>query len=156
MAIKVIIADDHRLFRVGVKTILAPFKKIKIVAEACNGEELINLVRELLPDIVLLDLRMPVMNGFEALEHISKKYKQTKVIVISGYNEESHIVHAIECGASAYLDHFHADDRLSFSTCSESKPSRRTKNGVVPTSTQRTTTLQHLKHVPELFQNGNS
>ena len=100
----VIIADDHRLFRIGIKSILSTFDNIEVVAEACDGEELIPLVQQYNPNVVLLDLRMPNMDGFEALDVISQKYKETRVIILSSFNTENYIAHAIEHGAAGYLD----------------------------------------------------
>ena len=101
--IKVAIADDHALFRTGVKTFLQSRKDIQMVAEAENGMQLLNLLRHIQPDVVLLDIQMPVMDGLTALPEIKKLYPGIKVIMLSFLNDHSVISKMMEIGANSYI-----------------------------------------------------
>ncbi|MBD0376195.1 MAG: response regulator transcription factor [Flavisolibacter sp.] len=101
--IKVAIADDHALFRTGVKTSLMMHNDIQMIAEAENGMQLLNLLRHLKPDIVLLDIQMPVMDGLTTLPEIKKLYPDIKVIMLSMHNDHSVITRMMELGANSYL-----------------------------------------------------
>ena len=101
--IKVAIADDHALFRTGVKTSLQSRKDIQMVAEAENGMQLLNLLRHIQPDVVLLDIQMPVMDGLTALPEIKKLYPNVKVIMLTSYAEDEMLFSAIRAGASGYV-----------------------------------------------------
>jgi len=101
--IKVIIADDHTLFREGVKMALSQKKDIKIVGEAENGMQLLHLLKHNFPDVILLDIQMPVMDGITALTSIRKSYSDLKVIMLSMYNDHSMVSTLMETGANAYL-----------------------------------------------------
>ena len=81
--IRVIIADDHVLFRSGVKAALSVKKDVELVAEADNGMQLLNLLKHMEADVVLLDIQMPIMDGIATLPEIRKLYPQTKVIILS-------------------------------------------------------------------------
>jgi DNA-binding NarL/FixJ family response regulator len=101
--IKVAIADDHKIFRKGVVLSLRPFTNIKFVQEAENGEELLNGIAASEPDVVLMDLRMPVKDGIETTKALSKQYPQIHVIVLSMYEDERFVYHLMENGAHGYL-----------------------------------------------------
>ena len=101
--IKVAIADDHALFRTGVKTSLSSRKDIQMVAEAENGMQLLNLLRHIQPDVVLLDIQMPIMDGLTTLPEIKKLYPDVKVIMLSMHNDHSMITRMMEIGANSYL-----------------------------------------------------
>ena len=101
--IKVAIADDHTLFRTGVKTSLSQRKDIQMVAEAENGMQLMNLLRHIQPDVVLLDIQMPIMDGLTALPEIKKLYQNVKVIMLSFLNDHSVISKMMELGANSYI-----------------------------------------------------
>src|SRR5437764_2005646 len=101
--IKVAIADDHALFRTGVKTSLVGRKDIQMVAEAENGMQLLNLLKHIKPDIVLLDIQMPIMDGLTTLPEIKKLYPDIKVIMLSMHNDHSMITRMMEIGANSYL-----------------------------------------------------
>lgn len=101
--IKVVIADDHALFRTGVKTSLSSHKDIQLVAEAENGMQLLNLLRHLKPDIILLDIQMPIMDGYTTLPEIKKLYPEMKIIMLSMNNDPSIITRMMEIGANSYL-----------------------------------------------------
>src|SRR5256714_3825854 len=101
--IKVAIADDHALFRTGVKTSLTSRKDIQMVAEAENGMQLLNLLKHIKPDVVLLDIQMPIMDGLTTLPEIKKLYPDVKVIMLSMHNDHSMITRMMEIGANSYL-----------------------------------------------------
>lgn len=101
--IKVAIADDHPLYRTGVKTFLSSRKDVQMIAEAENGRQLLSLLRNIQPDVVLLDLRMPVMDGPATLAEIKKLYPGVKVIILSMYSDHSMISQMMEIGANSYI-----------------------------------------------------
>src|SRR6266850_2804011 len=101
--IKVAIDDDHTLFRTGVKTSLSSRKDIQMVAEAENGMQLLNLLRHIEPDVILLDIQMPIMDGIQTLPEIRKLRPDAKVIILSMHNDHSMISKLMEIGANSYL-----------------------------------------------------
>lgn len=103
MAIKVAIADDHVLFRAGVKTALSMKKDIELIGEADNGMQLLNLLKFLEPDVILLDIQMPIMDGIQTLPEIRKVRPDAKVIMLSMHNDHSMISKLMEIGANSYL-----------------------------------------------------
>jgi len=101
--IKVAIADDHALFRAGVKTSLAGHKDVELIAEADNGRQLLNLLNHIEPDVILLDIQMPIMDGIQTLPEIRKIRPEAKVIILSMHNDHSMISKLMEIGANSYL-----------------------------------------------------
>jgi DNA-binding NarL/FixJ family response regulator len=101
--ITVLIADDHAVFRDGLISILEKDNQFEIVGEVDNGEKCIALVRHLNPDIVLMDIKMPSIDGIQATRIISDVYPKTQVIALSMYNEESFIVEMLDAGANGYI-----------------------------------------------------
>ena len=101
--IKVIIADDHVLYRAGVKTALSSKKDIKVIAEADNGMHLLNLVKTIQADVILLDIQMPIMDGITALPEVKKICPQTKIIMLTMLDDNSMITKLMELGANSYL-----------------------------------------------------
>lgn len=101
--IKVVICDDHNIFRQGIKAALGQTPDIEIIGEAENGMRLLQLLKHTSPDIVLLDINMPVMDGFATLPNIKKLYPGIKVIVLSWNNDLSWVTSMINLGASTYL-----------------------------------------------------
>ena len=101
--IKVAIADDHQIFRKGVILSLRPFTNIKFVLEAENGNELLTNMPVAEPDVVLMDLRMPLKDGIETTKLLSKQYPHVNVIVLSMYEDERFVYHLMENGAHGYL-----------------------------------------------------
>lgn len=101
--IKVAIADDHKIFRKGVILSLRQYTNIKFVLEAENGEELLTSLPAAEPDVVLMDLRMPVKDGIEATKIISRQYPNLHVIVLTMYEDERFVSHLMENGANGYL-----------------------------------------------------
>ncbi len=101
--IKVIIADDHVLYRAGVKTALSTKKDLKIIGEADNGQHLLTLLKSIQPDVILLDIQMPIMDGIAALPEIKKNWPEIKVIMLTMMDDHSMITKLMELGANSYL-----------------------------------------------------
>ena len=91
------------LFRAGVKTALSVKKDVELIAEADNGMQLLNLLKHMEPDVILLDIQMPIMDGIATLPEIRKMYPQVKVIILSMHNDHSMISKLMEIGANSYL-----------------------------------------------------
>lgn len=101
--IKILIADDHHIFREGFKVLLKNQHEIELVGEAENGRELLEMAAKLQPDVAIVDIKMPVMDGIEACKHIKKKFPDMKVIALSMFNDDNLIVDMLEAGAKGYL-----------------------------------------------------
>ncbi len=101
--IKVIIADDHVLYRAGVKAALSQKKDIQIIAEADNGMHLINLLKTIPADVILLDIQMPIMDGIQALPEVKKICPNAKIIMLTMMDDHSMITKLMEIGANSYL-----------------------------------------------------
>jgi two-component system, NarL family, response regulator len=101
--IRILTADDHPLIRAGLVTFLATEPDLQVVAEAANGEEALEKYRELRPDIVLMDLSMPVMDGLSATRAILDEFPDAKVIVLTTYDGDEDIHRALDAGAMGYL-----------------------------------------------------
>jgi len=101
--ITVLLCDDHTLFRDGIKEILKDHPSIHIVAEASNGREAVEVAERLRPDVALLDVAMPDLNGFEAASRVVRGSPRTKVVILTMYEEEEVITRCLKAGASAYV-----------------------------------------------------
>lgn len=101
--IHILLADDHALVRQGLRALLEAEEKFKVVGEAGEGLEAIALVEQLKPDVVILDLMMPILNGLEATRQLSKQYPHTKIIMLSMYDDEGFVLEALRNGASGYV-----------------------------------------------------
>lgn len=101
--LQIVIADDHELFRDGFRAMLKKFPEINLAGEAENGQELIELVNKIRPDVVLTDIQMPIMNGIDATRAILKDFSDTGVIALTMFNEENLIIDMLEAGAKGYL-----------------------------------------------------
>ena len=101
--IRLLIADDHLVVRMGLRSMVDPQAGMVVVAEAANGREAIELFREHKPDIALMDLRMPVMGGVEATIAIREEFPDARVIVLTTYDGDENIYRALRAGAMAYL-----------------------------------------------------
>lgn len=97
------VVDDHQLFRKGIALLLQHYKELKVVIEAENGIDLIKKMEKIVPDVILMDLKMPLMGGAEATEIIKAKYPEIKIIALTMYNDESVIVQLIEKGINGFL-----------------------------------------------------
>lgn len=101
--IKIVLADDHRIFRDGLKSLLSENQNFEIIGEACSGIELLQLLKSIQPNVVIMDISMPGMTGIEALKEITKLYPQLNVILLSMHTNEEFIINSIKLGAKAYL-----------------------------------------------------
>lgn len=100
--IKVIIVDDHPLFRQGLRDVLETNPSMNVVGEAADGEVAIEIVNEIKPDVVLMDINLPTINGLQVTRRIKNQLPNCKVIVITGYDDDEQVFHALRAGASAY------------------------------------------------------
>ncbi|AXN38767.1 response regulator [Peribacillus butanolivorans] len=103
MKTSIIIIDDHQLFREGVKRILDFESSFDVVAEGDDGSEAMDLVETHKPDVVIMDINMPNMNGVEATKMLVSRYPETKVIILSIHDDENYVQHALKTGAQGYL-----------------------------------------------------
>ena len=101
--IKILIVDDHTVLRDGIRALLSLHDDIEIVGEAAEGKEAIEKVRELSPDVVIMDIAMPGMDGLEATRRIRKKNRDVKVLILSQYDNREYILSCIKAGTSGYL-----------------------------------------------------
>jgi two-component system response regulator NreC len=101
--IKVLIVDDHTLVRDGIRALLALVADIKVVGEASNGKEALEKVKKLTPDVVLMDLAMPIMSGLEATRRIRKRFPGIKVLALTQYEDREYIIPTIEAGARGFI-----------------------------------------------------
>jgi DNA-binding NarL/FixJ family response regulator len=102
-AIKVVIADDHEIFRDGLKLMLQKQPDITVIAEACDGRELIAMVKQTLPDVIITDVKMPHLDGVAATKHLTEHYPSIGIIALTMFDEEDLIVDMLEAGAKGYL-----------------------------------------------------
>ncbi|MEH1791130.1 MULTISPECIES: response regulator [unclassified Nostoc] len=101
--IKVLLVDDQSLIRQGLRALLELEPDLEIVGEAENGEQAINLVAEFQPDVVLLDIRMPIMDGVAATQEIQKRFAKTKILVLTTFDDDEYVSAALQNGAMGYL-----------------------------------------------------
>ncbi|AIM59617.1 MULTISPECIES: response regulator transcription factor [Cellulophaga] len=101
--ISIVLADDHSLVRDGIRSLLEEEKDLVVVAEVSNGKEAIDIVEEKKPDLLIIDIRMPVMNGIDAVEVLNKKGSTTKTIILSMHDSEEYILKSVDAGANGYL-----------------------------------------------------
>lgn len=101
--IKVLIADDHEIFRDGLKLMLSMAESIDLVGEAANGKELLKLIESAQPDVVITDIKMPIMDGVEATKHIKEHHPSIEIIALSMFDDEELILEMLDAGAKGYL-----------------------------------------------------
>ena len=101
--VSVLIADDQTLFREGIKDLLEDEKGIIVVGEASNGPEVVAMAKKLKPDVILMDIKLPQMDGVSATRIIRKECPNTNVLILSSYEDEAHVTEAIQAGANGYL-----------------------------------------------------
>jgi NarL family two-component system response regulator YdfI len=101
--IRILIADDHLIVREGLQTILETEDDLELVGEAGDGMEAVQLSAELLPDVVLMDLRMPRMDGIEAIRQIKAQHPKIEIVILTTYDEDEYIIKGLQAGARGYL-----------------------------------------------------
>ncbi len=101
--INIILADDHEIFRDGFRVMLNKIPSINLIGEASNGNELIRISRELKPDVIITDIKMPVMDGIEATRQLTKEFPVIGIIALSMFDEENLIIDMLKAGAKGYL-----------------------------------------------------
>lgn len=101
--ITVILADDHAILRDGLRFLLEAAGDIKIISMAANGQEAVDQARQYCPDVIVMDISMPVMSGIEATKHICKICENTKVAILSMHHTTEYVQRALEAGAAGYL-----------------------------------------------------
>jgi len=101
--VKVIIADDHMVIRNGIRAVLSVYDDVELVGEAVNGQEAVELCEKYGPDVVLMDIMMPVMGGIEATAAVMGRWPDTKIIILSSYKDSELVEGALKAGALSYL-----------------------------------------------------
>ncbi|UYZ22207.1 response regulator [Mesobacillus jeotgali] len=102
MSIRILIADDHHVVRRGLVFFLKTQKDLEIIGEAENGRKAVEMARELKPDIILMDLAMPEMNGIEATKMIKEEDPGIKIMILTSFSDQDHVIPALEAGASGF------------------------------------------------------
>jgi DNA-binding NarL/FixJ family response regulator len=111
--IRVLVVDDHTIVRDGICALLALPGDIEVVGEAANGMEALEVVRKLMPDVVLMDIAMPIMGGLEATRRICKEFPQIKVLILTQYDDSEYVFPAIEAGAYGFVSKKAASSELT-------------------------------------------
>jgi DNA-binding NarL/FixJ family response regulator len=110
--ITVLVVDDHTIVRDGISALLSLAGDIEVIGEATNGSEAVKMVEELKPDVVLMDIAMPLMGGLEATRRISREFPATKVLVLTQYDDKEYFFPVLESGASGFISKAAASSEL--------------------------------------------
>ena len=110
--IRILVVDDHPIVREGLCALLAVVGDMEVVGEAANGSEAIDMVRKLKPDVVLMDIAMPIMGGLEATRRICREFPKIKVLVLTQYDDKEYVLPVIEAGASGFISKAAASSEL--------------------------------------------
>ena len=102
-SIRVILADDHTLVRAGIRALLEKLPEVEVIGEADDGRQVLELVRAHQPDVVVLDIAMPGLNGLEAAERMARDFPKVRIIILSMHNNEEYVLRALKAGAAGYL-----------------------------------------------------
>jgi DNA-binding NarL/FixJ family response regulator len=102
-ALRIVLADDHALVRAGLRALIERLDDVKVVAEAEDGRQALELIQQHAPDLVLLDISMANLGGLEALPRIVKDFPAVKVVILSGHSNEEYVLRALKCGAAGYM-----------------------------------------------------
>jgi DNA-binding NarL/FixJ family response regulator len=148
--INIAIADDHKLVRQAIVLGLAEDARISVVLEAENGTDLINSIPKYDPEIILLDIKMPGMNGIEALKIISDRYPEIKVIMMSAFLDEIYIEQCLECGIYGYL-HKSMDISEIANAIHAASENRVYLNNLIENPIARKYLIHFNKHTPKLL-----
>jgi DNA-binding NarL/FixJ family response regulator len=110
--IRVLVVDDHTIVRDGIVALLALAGDMEVVGEAANGSEALKMVKQLSPDVVLMDIAMPIMGGLEATRRINKEFPKTRVLVLTQYDDKEYVFPVIESGAAGFISKAAASSEL--------------------------------------------
>jgi len=110
--IKILLADDHRIVREGIRSLLEKSDLLEVIAEAENGREAVQLAKDLCPDVILMDIAMPLLNGLEATHQIRRDCPDIKVLALSVHDDEEYIRQMLAFGAMGYITKYAASDEL--------------------------------------------
>ena len=102
-AIRILLADDHSVVRKGLRLLLESVPEFQVIADASSGREAVTLAEQHMPDVIVMDVAMPILNGIEAARQITAKLPQTAVVFLSMHGDESYVLRALKAGARAYL-----------------------------------------------------
>jgi DNA-binding NarL/FixJ family response regulator len=102
-SIRVLLADDHTLVRAGIRSLLEKLPGVEVAGEASDGREVIDLIKAQQPDVVLMDISMPGLNGLQALARITRDYPQVRVVILSMHPNDEYVLQALKSGAAGYL-----------------------------------------------------
>ena len=124
MKLKVLIADDHGVVRKGLRLLLEQYPELEVVGEAANGRDVVRLATELAPEIVLMDVAMPLLNGIDAAEQVRRANPQIGVIMLTMHADEGYVLRALNAGVKGYLLKESAEDDLlrAIRAVSQGKP----------------------------------
>jgi len=100
---KIVIAEDHTILREGLKALLSSSTELEVVGEAEDGRKAVKLASELAPDLILMDLSMPRMNGIEAIKEIKKRHPEIKILILTVYKTEEYVLASLQAGADGYI-----------------------------------------------------
>jgi DNA-binding NarL/FixJ family response regulator len=101
--VRILLCDDHQLIRASLKSLMATFSGVEVIGEAEDGREVLQLVAKLRPNVVVMDIAMPGLNGLDATRRMAKEHPEARVIILSGHSDEAHVLQALRAGASAYV-----------------------------------------------------
>ena len=101
--IKIVIVDDHQMFIDGIKVLVQSMPNIEVVGEANNGIELIDVLHNVLPDVILMDMSMPKMDGLDATKHVVKNHPDCKILMLTMHDSRNHIERLLKAGANGYI-----------------------------------------------------
>ena len=110
--INVLIVDDHAIVRDGICSLLALAGDMEVVGEAANGREGLEKARQLLPDVILMDMAMPIMGGLEAIRRIRKEFSEMKILILTQYDDKDHVFPVIQAGANGFISKTAASSEL--------------------------------------------
>jgi len=113
--VKIMLVEDHQIFRAGLRRALELEEDLKIVAEACDGEEAVAMANQIRPDVIIMDINLPKMNGLQATRQIRAKHPDIAVVVLTAYHDDEQWLHALQAGAAAYYPKEVSPQTLIFS-----------------------------------------